>query len=83
MECKVEESWDASAKIDGLNRNIVECKEGNTRYKVRWLLSLNRNIVECKVLPHDTRYVSWPCLNRNIVECKDNRKWKICYQQRV
>ena len=36
--------------VNGLNRNIVECKAAISFCRLRIAQGLNRNIVECKVI---------------------------------
>ena len=33
----------------GINRNILECKDGKDPYKIQGIEGINRNILECKV----------------------------------
>ena len=37
--------------MEGINRNILECKDGIPGHAVKRRNSINRNILECKVLP--------------------------------
>ena len=53
-----------------INRNIVECKDGNGGNIFEYIEGINRNIVECKVVSNPLRLHSSRGINRNIVECK-------------
>ena len=35
-------------QVNGINRNIVECKDSSFSTRKRSVCSINRNIVECK-----------------------------------
>ena len=61
---------DVNSNVEGLNRNILECKLKKQTFKKSISQRLNRNILECKStsLPGCTVIVVG--LNRNILECK-------------
>ena len=54
----------------GINRNIVECKDGHGRVAERLNDCINRNIVECKDHTGSEYPFGKTGINRNIVECK-------------
>ena len=41
----------------GINRNIVECKDGYFVFNEKTGMGINRNIVECKVLTVNQEWV--------------------------
>ena len=48
MECKEFSFCGSFDCSDGINRNIVECKEYRQGIYSGWVRGINRNIVECK-----------------------------------
>ena len=54
-----------------INRNIVECKDGQAQHRSTAQAGINRNIVECKGRGQVGQWKTVHGINRNIVECKE------------
>ena len=55
---------------NGINRNILECKEKRRGVCVTHTGGINRNILECKVRLREIVSTRRSGINRNILECK-------------
>ena len=83
MECK-EVRCRGFVTVDScINRNIVECKEGQGWATGRNYGRINRNIVECKESSCFAFYRRNTCINRNIVECKGFNKVLVSCSEEV